>query len=92
MALLSKKHASSCSAPCLAVKWGVAVLLLVAAVAAAVGIYETHIIVTEDPSSVMLQFGSTGGSLAIIAFTLASMSFCKKLMCCMSKTCEVCDA
>lgn len=85
MALLGKKQ-QSCALPCMIAKWTVCVLLLLVAVAALVGVVQTHII---DTAPFRVQFGSTSGSLSILAFTVAVMAWGKKMMCCMGK-CEVC--
>jgi hypothetical protein len=85
MALMSKKQ--SCPLGCVLTKWIVCALLILAAAAALVGMYETHIL---GLAPVRLQFGSTSGSLAILAFSVAVVSAMKQLVCCMSK-CEVCS-
>ena len=90
MAFLSKKSAGCCSPGCKVCKWVVAILLLLTSIAALVGVYQTHVITGSDSSRVVIQFGSTSGSLAIIAFVVAVVSWGKQIMCCMSKTCEVC--
>ena len=84
MALLAKKQ--TCSMPCMVIKWTVCALLFLAAVAALVGVFQTHII---DLAPVRIQFGSTSGSLSIIAFAIAIMAWGKKMACCMGK-CEIC--
>ncbi len=92
MALLSKKQPSGCSTGCMIGKWIVAVLLLLTSLAALVGVYQTHVVsVGADVSHMALQFGSTSGSLAIIAFTISVMAWGKKMACCMSKSCDVCS-
>lgn len=90
MAILSKKQAG-CSTGCVIGKWIVCLLLLATSIAALVGVYQTHVIVGTDPARFAIQFGSTSGSLAIIAFVVSVMAFGKKLMCCMSKSCEGCS-
>ncbi len=90
MAILSKKQTNHCSTGCFIGKWVSAVLLLIVALAALMGVYETHII-TSETAGMGLQFGSTGGSLAILAFTVAVVSFGRQMVCCMSKNCEVCS-
>jgi hypothetical protein len=67
-----------------------AVLLFVVTIAALIGVYETHIISGSEVAGTMLQFGSTSGSLAIIAFAIALTTFLKQMMCCMMP-CEVCS-
>ncbi len=89
MALLSKKQAS-CSTGCQTFKWIVCVLLLLVAIAALFGVYQTHMIVGSDPARFAVQFGSTSGSLSILAFVVSVMAFGKKMSCCMSGSCEVC--
>lgn len=86
MAILSKKQ-QSCSMPCCILKWISALLLVVVAVAALVGVYQTHIL---DLAPMRVQFGSTSGSLSIIAFCIALVAALKQVVCCMSK-CEVCS-
>lgn len=85
MALLGKKP-QTCALPCRIIKWTVCVLLLVVAVAALVGVFQTHFI---DTNPMRIQFGSTSGSLSILAFTVAIVAWGKKMACCMGK-CEVC--
>jgi hypothetical protein len=80
-----RRH-SNCSTPCIVSKWAVAILLFLTSIAALIGVYNTHIV------SGGVQFGSSGGSFAIIAFTVSVMAWGKKMACCMSGNCEVCDA
>ena len=82
--LSSKKSKPQCSAGCLITKWVVALLLLLVSIAAGMGIYQTHIVAGGA------QFGSTSGSLAIIAFTISVMAWSKQMVCCMKNSCEVC--
>ncbi len=89
MALMGKKK-DSCSTSCLVTKWALCLLLLLVTAASIVGVYETHIIIGTDPARFALQFGSTSGSLAIIAFVMSSVAFMKHMVCCMSP-CEVCS-
>lgn len=89
MALLSKKQAG-CPTGCIVSKWIVCVLLFLVTIAALVGVYQTHVIVGSDPARFAIQFGSTSGSLSIIAFVIAVMAWGKKMACCMSGSCEVC--
>ena len=91
MALLHKKQANHCSTGCMVMKWVVGLLLFITTVAALVGVYETHVITSSEPTRIMMQYGSTAGSLAIIAFTLSVMAFLKQMVCCMSQNCEVCN-
>ncbi len=81
----ARRH-STCSTPCIVSKWATAILLFLTSIAALIGVYETHVV------SGGVQFGSTSGSLAILAFTVSIMAWGKKMVCCMSKTCEACDA
>ena len=85
MALMSKKQ--SCPLGCVLTKWIVCALLVLAALAALFGVFETHVL---SMAPVRVQFGSTSGSLAILAFSVAVVSAMKQLVCCMSK-CEVCS-
>jgi hypothetical protein len=90
MALMGKKKADTCSTGCLITKWALCILLFLVSVAALIGVYETHIITGTDPVRFAVQFGSSGGSLAILAFTVASVSFMKQILCCLGP-CEVCE-
>ena len=85
MALLSKKQ-QICVLPCRIAKWTVCLLLLLVSVAALVGVFQTHVI---DFAPMRVQFGSTSGSLSILAFTVAVMAWGKKMMSFMGK-CEAC--
>lgn len=91
MALFRKKKSSSCSAACMTLKWVVNILLILAAVAALIGVYYTHVITGDETERLALQFGTTGGSLAILAFTVAVVSWSKQLVACLGP-CEICDA
>ncbi len=90
MALLSKKQSSCCRTGCTTAKWIVCALLFLVAIAALFGVYQTHVIIGTDPARFAIQFGSTSGSLSIIAFVVSVMAWCKKMSCCMSGSCEVC--
>lgn len=90
MALLSKKQTECCSTGCMASKWIVCLLLLLVSVAALIGVYQTHVIVGSDPARFAIQFGSTSGSLSIMAFVISVIAWGKKMSCCMSGSCEVC--
>ena len=90
MAILSKKQPASCSVGCKIMKMVSTLLLFVVAVAALVGVYETHVITGTDASRMMLQFGSTSGSLAIVAFVLSFVAFLKHMCACMAP-CAVCS-
>ena len=89
MAFGKKRSGSNCSPACVTLKWIVCILLLLVTVAAGVGVYQTHVLASAE--SVRLQFGSTSGSLAIVAFVLATLGCMKQLVKCMGP-CEVCDA
>ncbi len=84
MSILSKKSKSCCSVPCTVVKWAVALLLLIVTIASLVGIYQTHVVAGGA------QFGSTSGSLAILAFVASVVSWTRQMCKCMAKDCEVC--
>lgn len=90
MALLGKKKTETCSTGCMITKWALCLLLLVVSLAALVGVWETHVIIGTDPARFAVQFGSTSGSLAILAFAVASVSWMKQVISCMS-SCEVCS-
>ncbi len=92
MALLSKKQTSSCSVCCKVCKWIVMLLLLCTSIAALLGVYQTHVVTGSDASRMMIQFGSTSGSLAIIAFVASVLAWGKKMACCMGKSCDSCKA
>lgn len=71
---------------CMVLHLVVAALLLLAAVAALVGVVMTHV---EGGDAITMVFGTSQGSLALIAFGLTSTFFVKQLKgCCMR--CEVC--
>lgn len=89
MALLSTKQAG-CSTGCTLSKWITVVLLFLATLAALVGVYETHVITGSDASRTVIQFGSTSGSLAIIAFVISVMALHRKVAACMRGSCDVC--
>ncbi|MDD5056016.1 MAG: hypothetical protein PHZ00_07180 [Candidatus Peribacteraceae bacterium] len=91
MSLLKKKQpAASCSVGCVITKWIVAVLLFVAVVMAAIGIVQTHVVVDANGSFQAVQFGSSAGSLAIIAFSVALLGWVKQMTGCLGK-CDVCS-
>jgi hypothetical protein len=68
----SKKKGSS---QCAFTYWVVVALYLFAAVLSGVGVYKAHFL------SSGMTFGTTSGSLAIVAFVL-SLTFLKKSLCC----------
>ena len=77
-----KKKATHMGA-CLALHVVVAVLLFVASIAALLGVYKAHML------SSGFVFGTTSGSLALLAFAV-SLSLCMyQLKCCVTK-CEAC--
>lgn len=65
-------------------KWAVALLLFIVTVASLVGIYQTHVIAGGA------QFGSTSGSLAILAFVASLMSWSGQMCKCLGQDCEAC--
>jgi hypothetical protein len=87
MALIKKKP--TCTSACIFMKWLVAVVLTIVLIASAVGVFESHVLIAQDASRVLFQFGSTSGSLSILAFvvTLAGWVKCLKAM---KSPCEVC--
>ena len=85
MALIAKKQ-PVCVLPCRIIKWTMCALLFIAALAALVGVFQTHVI---DMSPMRIQCGTTSGSLSIVAFTLSVMAWGKKFAICMGK-CEIC--
>jgi len=87
MGLLSSKKRSGCRTGCIIMKWLIALLLFIVTVAALLGVYATHVL--NLPGGVGLQFGSTSGSLAILAF-VASVTVWVKHMIRLGKPCEVC--
>ncbi len=87
MALMAKKHAT-CSPACMIMKWVVCILLLLVSIAALIGVYQTHVLV--GAGTIRFQFGSTSGSFAILAFSIAVTAWGKKMKCCMMP-CEVCS-
>ncbi len=88
MALLSKKQ-PTCSTGCMIGKWIVAILLLIVSLASLVGVYQTHVVMGAG-STMALQFGSTSGSLSIIAFAISTSVLVKKLASCMNGSCDIC--
>ena len=90
MALLSSnKKQPKCSVMCLFMKTLVGLLFTIAALASLAGVYETHVITGSPAARVILQFGTTSGSLAIIAFVLALTVWVKTLKS-FKSPCEVC--
>ncbi len=89
MAILSKKQ-PGCPIGCVIVKWVVCILLLLVAIAALLGVEQTHVMISSDPARFAVQFGSTSGSLSIIAFVVSIMAWGKQMAKCMSGSCEVC--
>lgn len=74
---------------CMVTKWALVVFLFLTTVASLVGVYQTHILIGTDPAQFAMQFGSTSGSLAILAFAVSAKIWMKQLMACMGD-CEVC--
>lgn len=79
MSLFGKKSKNSGCTSCMVTNIVTAVLLLVATVAAAIGVYKAHFLAAGA------TFGTSNGSLSIIAFVLA-VTLCAKSckMCCCS--------
>lgn len=72
---------------CMVLNLVVAALLLLAAIAALLGVTMTHF--ENGDTGIGLVLGTMNGSLALIAFALTSTLFLKQLKhCCMK--CEVC--
>jgi hypothetical protein len=69
---------------CMVVHVIVAALLLLLSLAALVGVYKSHVLLDG------LAFGTTSGSLAIIAFVAAVMAFMRQMKACSCK-CDVCS-
>ncbi len=84
--LSSKKSKMQCSPACVIVKWVVALALFLVSIASLVGIYQTHVVAGGA------QFGSTSGSLAILAFTASVFAWTRQMALCMKKECDVCAA
>ncbi len=80
----------SCSVTCFTAKWLLALLFFIVAIGAAIGVYQTHVVASAGGAEFAFQFGSTSGSLAIIAFCAAAMCWSKQMCRCMKK-CEVCS-
>lgn len=70
---------------CLAVHIGVAVLMLIAAIASLVGLIMAH----YDPADGSLIFGTPAASLSIVAFTVTLALLMGQCRNCMSP-CDVC--
>jgi len=64
----------SCSGACGAVTWIICLLLFLATVTSLVGVYNTHFGING------MTFGSTSGSLSLLAF-VASLTLWSKCMC-----------
>ena len=84
--LSSKKSKMQCSPACVIVKWVVALALFLVSIASLVGIYQTHVVAGGA------QFGSTSGSLAILAFTASVFAWTRQMALCMTKECAFCAA
>ncbi len=74
---MSKPNPSSIQA----LRWVINVLTFLAMLASLAGIYETHFV------GAGATFGTTGASLAIIAFAITSHLWIKSMACCMA-SCE----
>ncbi|MBI3331637.1 hypothetical protein HYZ99_01615 [Candidatus Peregrinibacteria bacterium] len=68
---------------CMALHVVVSVLLFVAAVAAILGVYKAHVLSTG------LAFGTTSGSLALVALAIVLHTWMKQTIACVTK-CEAC--
>ena len=77
MALIAKKAVVQPPFACKFTRWVVTILLFIVAVIALVGVYQTHVLVGDDMTRI--QFGSTGGSLAILAFVVSLMAWVKSV-------------
>lgn len=75
---------------CKSLKWTVTVLFFLVSVAALVGVYQTHVLLSSDGARMSMQFGTTSGSLAIMAFVAAVTCWMKQMVSCMT-SCEVCS-
>ncbi|OGJ56278.1 hypothetical protein A3D88_01295 [Candidatus Peribacteria bacterium RIFCSPHIGHO2_02_FULL_52_16] len=69
---------------CLALHVVLAILLFVASVAAVIGAYKAHVL------SSGLVFGTTSGSMSLLALAVASHFWMKHMKCCVTK-CEACN-
>lgn len=76
MALIAKKP-SPPSRCCTMTRRVTNTLLFLSAVAALVGVVQTHLLMNED--MMRLQFGSTSASLALLAFVVALMAWVKSI-------------
>jgi len=71
----SFKKSSSCG-PCSVVGWLVCLLLFLTSLAALMGVYKAHFL------SSGAVFGTTSGSLAILAFSVTVVFWMKCMVCC----------
>ncbi|MEK7591747.1 MAG: hypothetical protein AAB489_06140 [Patescibacteria group bacterium] len=78
-----KKKASHLGV-CLALHVVVAILLFVAAVAAVMGVYKSHVL------SSGLVFGTTSGSLSLLALSVTLAVWAYQTKCCVTK-CDACN-
>jgi hypothetical protein len=81
MSVFTKKKSAAASGPsacvgCMIMRWMTALFLLIAAIASLIGAYMAHVL----PDGVV--FGSTSGSLALIAFTLSIVLLSKQIQKC----------
>jgi hypothetical protein len=77
-----RKKSPHCGA-CLVCQVVVAILLFLASVAALVGVYKSHVL------SSGFAFGTTSGSLSLIAFAVSVTLWMSQMRNCVSK-CEAC--
>ncbi len=73
---------TDCTIFCNVQHWFVAIFLFVAVAASSVGVYKTHV----GPGGA-IDFGSTAGSLALLAFTAALVAWSHKVRCCIRGSC-----
>ena len=76
---MAKKPPPGCS-PCKFIQWIVCLLLFIGAVASIVGVYKAHVV------DGVTTFGTTPGSMALIAFAITITVWLK-----MMKECCPCD-
>ena len=61
---------------CMVVQWVIAVVILLGAIASVIGVYKAHFLVGGA------TFGTTNGSLALIAMVVSLAMLMKVMMCC----------
>jgi len=79
--MLRKKSSGGTCGPCTVVQWVVMALLFLATLAALVGVYKAHFLSTGA------TFGTTSGSLALVAFTLSLTLWAKSASHCCGCCC-----